>query len=84
VRQPEPIAEITEEGIAPPNVEVHEVDTIVYGTGFLANELPSPRLLLRLEGRGCGTTARLRRGVPRLTVAGYPNLFTLLRPNTTA
>ncbi|MFF2041122.1 flavin-containing monooxygenase [Kitasatospora sp. NPDC058170] len=61
-----------------------EVDTIILGTGFHATDRPVAR---RIHGRG-GISLRdtwkdgmsAHRGT---TVAGFPNLFMLLGPNTT-
>ncbi len=79
----EPIAEITERGIRTADGEEHAVDTIVYGTGFRANEYLTS---VDFYGRG---GRRLRddwsQGAEAflgLTVAGYPNLFLLYGPNT--
>ncbi len=79
----DPIVEITEAGLRTADGEEHCVDTIVYGTGFRANEYLST---VSIEGRGGrrlhddwrdGAEAYL--GV---TVPGYPNLFLLYGPNT--
>ncbi|GGT58180.1 Baeyer-Villiger monooxygenase [Streptomyces kurssanovii] len=62
-----------------------EVDTIILGTGFKATDRP-------VAGRITGREGRLLRDVWReggmaahrgTTVAGFPNLFLLLGPNTT-
>jgi cyclohexanone monooxygenase len=79
----EPIAEITEAGIRTADGEEHEVDAIVYGTGFRANEYLTAVDFYGRDGRRLrddwrdGAEAYLG-----LTVAGYPNLFTLYGPNT--
>ncbi|HWH46142.1 MAG TPA: NAD(P)/FAD-dependent oxidoreductase [Thermoleophilaceae bacterium] len=60
-----------------------EVDTIIFGTGFHVTDLP---IADRIHGRGGRTLAdywdgslRAHRGT---TVAGFPNLFFVLGPNT--
>ena len=79
----EPIVEITETGLRTADGEVHEVDTIVYGTGFQANEYLSTIDVIGEGGRRLhddwrdGAEAYLG-----LSVAGYPNLFLLYGPNT--
>ncbi|MCW2714455.1 MAG: FAD-dependent pyridine nucleotide-disulfide oxidoreductase [Frankiales bacterium] len=62
----------------------HEVDVIVYGTGFRVMDIPVAHHLTGREGRtlaqewaDSGTEAH--RGT---AVAGFPNLFLLLGPNT--
>lgn len=78
-----PITEITERGIRTPDGVEHEVDVIVYGTGFQASKFLTP---MRVTGRGgvelhehWGGDARAYLGI---TVPGFPNLFLLYGPNT--
>ncbi len=60
-----------------------EVDAIVFGTGFRVADVPAAD---RVRGRGGQLLSDLWRGSPRAhlgsTVAGFPNLFFLLGPNT--
>jgi cation diffusion facilitator CzcD-associated flavoprotein CzcO len=60
-----------------------EVDAIVFGTGFAVNDQPVAK---QVRGRDGRTLDELWQGSPRahlgLTVAGYPNFFLLLGPNT--
>ena len=60
-----------------------EVDAIIYGTGFRVTD---PPMAGRVRGRGGRTLAEVWDGSPRAhvgtTVAGFPNLFILLGPNT--
>ena len=79
----EPIVEITEDGLRTADGEEHLVDTIIYGTGFRANEYLTT---IDVHGRAArrlhddwrdGAEAFLG-----LTVPGYPNLFLLYGPNT--
>jgi cation diffusion facilitator CzcD-associated flavoprotein CzcO len=61
----------------------HEVDTIIFGTGFRVTDHPSASLLRDADGRTLaehwvgGMSAH--RG---LMIAGFPNLFFLVGPNT--
>ena len=79
----EPIVEITETGLRTADGLDHPVDTIVYGTGFRANEYLSALEVLGENGRRLhddwaeGAEAYLG-----ISVAGYPNFFMLYGPNT--
>jgi len=79
----EPITEITEQGIRTEDGEEHVVDTIVFGTGFRANEYLAAVDFYGRDGRRLhddwrhGAEAYLG-----LSVSGYPNLFLLYGPNT--
>ncbi len=61
----------------------HEVDAIVYGTGFEVARYLTP---IRIVGRGGQELSELWREAPSaylgMTVNGFPNLFLLLGPNT--
>jgi cation diffusion facilitator CzcD-associated flavoprotein CzcO len=61
----------------------HPVDAIIYGTGFHVTDMPIAR---RVRGRDGRTLDEVWRGSPQAhlgtTVAGYPNFFMLLGPNT--
>jgi 4-hydroxyacetophenone monooxygenase len=79
----EPIARITPDGVVTADGEEHEVDVIVYGTGFQASAFLTP---MTVTGRGgvdlhetWGGDARAYLGI---TVPGFPNLFCLYGPNT--
>jgi cation diffusion facilitator CzcD-associated flavoprotein CzcO len=60
-----------------------EVDAIVFGTGFHVTDIPGAH---RVRGRGGTLLDDIWRGSPRAylgtSVAGFPNLFFLLGPNT--
>ena len=79
----EPITEITESGVRTADGEHHTADTIIFGTGFLANQYLSSIEIYGRNGRRLhddwrnGAEAYLG-----LTVAGYPNFFLLYGPNT--
>mgnify|MGYP005815361891 CR=1 FL=1 len=77
------IREITPRGLVTVDGEEHEVDVIVYGTGFQASKFLTP---MEVIGRGgvelhdhWEGDARAYLGV---TVPGFPNLFCLYGPNT--
>ena len=79
----ERIAEITPHGIRTVDGTLHEVDVIVYGTGFRASDFLTP---MKVVGRG-GTDLHQRwggdaRAYLGITLPGFPNLFLLYGPNT--
>jgi cyclohexanone monooxygenase len=77
------IVEITENGLLTADGEHHEVDTIIYGTGFKANQYLSTIDVVGKAGRRLhddwndGAEAYLG-----LSVSHYPNFFMLYGPNT--
>jgi cation diffusion facilitator CzcD-associated flavoprotein CzcO len=79
----EDIAEITPLGVQTNDGQLHEADTIIFGTGFAATEFLSPMQITGLEGRKLrdvwkkGAEAYLG-----LTVSGFPNLYMIYGPNT--
>jgi cation diffusion facilitator CzcD-associated flavoprotein CzcO/acetyl esterase/lipase len=77
------IAEVTERGIVTEDGKERPVDVLIYGTGFLATDYPGP---IRITGRnGVDLRDAWREGMEAyygITVAGYPNLFLLVGPNT--
>ena len=79
----ETIRAITPTGVVTADGVAHDVDVIVYGTGFQASKFLTP---MRVSGRGgidlheqWNGDARAYLGV---TVPGFPNLFCLYGPNT--
>ena len=78
-----PIVEFTERGLRTADGVEHEVDTVIYGTGFHAADYLRSLDVYGTEGRRLrddwrdGAEAYLGTVVP-----GYPNLFTLYGPNT--
>jgi cation diffusion facilitator CzcD-associated flavoprotein CzcO len=77
------IAEIRPHSIVTSEGVEHEVDTIIFGTGF---QVTSPPATQRVRGRDGRLLADHWHGSPRAhlgtTIAGFPNLFMLLGPNT--
>jgi cation diffusion facilitator CzcD-associated flavoprotein CzcO len=79
----EPIQQVRPHGIVTADGVAHEVDTLIFGTGFHATDPPMAR---RIRGRNGRTLAEAWTPTMRAhlgtTVAGFPNLFLLLGPNT--
>jgi cation diffusion facilitator CzcD-associated flavoprotein CzcO len=79
------ITKVTENGIVGSDGKQREVDAIILGTGFLATKRP---IAEKLTGRG-GVTLEQHwaeggmKAYRGSTVAGFPNLFLMLGPNTT-
>lgn len=77
------IARITERGVVTDDGVEHEVDVIVFGTGFRVGDGMSR---MAITGRDGVKLADAWRDGPQAllgtTVAGFPNLFTLVGPNT--
>ncbi len=79
----EAIAEITPKGVRTADGVDHDVDVIIYGTGFTASEFLTPMRVIGTDGvdlheRWAGD-ARAYLG---LTIPDFPNLFLLYGPNT--
>jgi cation diffusion facilitator CzcD-associated flavoprotein CzcO len=78
----EPIAEVTDAGIRTDGTE-HELDTIVLATGFQVFNNPG---MAALKGRGGVSLLDAWAGSPRAylgtAVAGFPNMFFLVGPNS--
>lgn len=79
----EPITRITPKGVVTADGVEHEVDVLIYGTGFTASKFLSS---LMVKGRGgrelqdaWGGDARAYLGV---TTPGFPNFFMIYGPNT--
>ena len=79
----ESIAEVRPTGVLTQDGVLHEVDTIIFGTGFQVLKYPFAE---RIRGKGGRTLAETwKAGMTAhlgTTVAGYPNLFLLQGPNT--
>jgi 4-hydroxyacetophenone monooxygenase len=79
----EKISEITEHGVRTADGVEHEVDVIVYGTGFQASRFLMP---MRVTGRDGVDLHEQWDGEARaylgVTMPGFPNLFCLYGPNT--
>lgn len=79
----EAIVAVEPTGVRTADGVVHEVDTIVFGTGFAATTFLAP---MRVFGHdGVELTEAWRDGARThlgTTVAGFPNLFLMVGPNT--
>jgi cation diffusion facilitator CzcD-associated flavoprotein CzcO len=77
------IAEVTPTGIVTTEGVKHEVNTIVYGTGFKVTDLP---VMDMVHGRdGVSLRAAWVDGMEAhlgTAIAGFPNFFMLIGPNT--
>jgi cation diffusion facilitator CzcD-associated flavoprotein CzcO len=77
------IAEVRPRSVVTASGEEREVDTIIFGTGFHVTDIPIAGALRGRDGR---TLAEHWEGSPRAykgaAVAGFPNLFFLVGPNT--
>jgi 4-hydroxyacetophenone monooxygenase len=77
------IREINADGVVGADGRQHDVDVIVYGTGFLASKFLTPMTVTGRDGldlhRMWGDEARAYLGI---TVPKFPNLFLLYGPNT--
>jgi 4-hydroxyacetophenone monooxygenase len=77
------IERITRSGVVTTDGMHHEVDVLIYGTGFEASRFLTP---MRVTGRGGADLHAQWADEPRaylgITVSGFPNLFCLYGPNT--
>nr|BFE66388.1 NAD(P)/FAD-dependent oxidoreductase [Dactylosporangium thailandense] len=77
------IAEVRPHAVVTRDGTEHPADVIVFGTGFRVSDLP---IAERIRGRDGRSLAEHWQGSPQAfrgtTVAGFPNLFLLLGPNT--
>ena len=80
---PAAITEVRPHSVVAEDGTEREVDTIIFGTGFHVTDMP---IADRVRGRDGRTLAETWNGSMRAykgtTVAGYPNLFFLVGPNT--
>ncbi|SFO00761.1 Predicted flavoprotein CzcO associated with the cation diffusion facilitator CzcD [Geodermatophilus obscurus] len=79
-----PVTEVRPHAVVAADGTEHEVDVVVYGTGFRVMDIPLAHRLTGREGRTLSeewerSGVQAHRGT---TVAGFPNLFLLLGPNT--
>ena len=79
----DPVASISPEGIVDSSGRTHELDCIIWATGFKTNDFMFPMAITGREGRGLdqewagGAHAHLGICVPH-----FPNMFVLYGPNT--
>ena len=79
----ESIVEVRPRSVVTAGGDEREVDAIIFGTGFHVTDIPMANVVRGADGR---TLAEVWRGSPSAylgtAVAGFPNLFFLLGPNT--
>ncbi len=79
----EPITELTAEGLRSADGRLHEVDCLIWATGFKTNDFMFPMEISGIDGLSlheywsAGAHAHLGVSVP-----GFPNMFLLYGPNT--
>jgi len=79
----EPVVEVLPEGVRSADGRLHEVDVIIYGTGFAATEFLAPMQITGVAG--ADLQARWKEGARAylgLCVPDFPNLFVVYGPNT--
>jgi cation diffusion facilitator CzcD-associated flavoprotein CzcO len=77
------ISEVRPEGIVTADGTLHELDVIVYATGFHVTDIPFARRVTGVGGRSLADVWNLSPQAYKGTaVPGFPNLFLLLGPNT--
>ena len=78
-----PISEITNDAIMTVDGERHEVDCIIFATGFKSNDLMWPIDIVGKDSKSIreiwGDTPNAYKGI---SVPGFPNMFCLYGPNT--
>ncbi len=79
----EPIERVTPRGVLTEDGEEHELDVLVYGTGFQASKFLTP---MKVVGRGGADMHEQWDGDARaylgITMPNFPNFFFLYGPNT--
>ena len=79
----EKITEITPRGVRTADGAEHEVDVLIYGTGFASLELLTPMKITGTAGRQLSAQwSEGARAYLGITVPGFPNMFLLYGPNT--
>ncbi|WP_374452971.1 flavin-containing monooxygenase [Phenylobacterium sp.] len=77
------IARLTPQGVVDATGRLHEVDVVIYATGFETKSFAGETAI---SGQGGVTLAQAWKAGPEaylgITVAGFPNLFMLYGPNT--
>jgi cation diffusion facilitator CzcD-associated flavoprotein CzcO len=77
------IERIAPEGIVTQPGAIHEVDVIIFATGFKSTEFLAPMTIKGRDGRDLRAEwSRGARAYLGVTVSGFPNFFMLYGPNT--
>jgi 4-hydroxyacetophenone monooxygenase len=79
----ESISEITPTGVRTADGVEHEVDVLIYGTGFKASSFLHPMKIYGLEGKELHEVWKDEpRAFKGISIPGFPNLFCTYGPNT--
>lgn len=79
----EAISRVTEKGIITADGREHELDAIVYGTGFRVTDLLTPLAVIGRGGTDLNEVWKDRmQAYLGTAVSGFPNFYMLLGPNT--
>ncbi len=79
----ESVIEVLPNGVRSADGTIHEVDVIIYGTGFAATEFLAPMQITGLDGADLhGRWKEGARAYLGLSVPDFPNLFVVYGPNT--
>jgi cation diffusion facilitator CzcD-associated flavoprotein CzcO len=79
----DPIASVVPEGIVTADGRLHEVDCIIWGTGFKTTDFMFPMAVLGAGGRELRDTwAQGAHAHLGMAVADFPNMFIMYGPNT--
>jgi cation diffusion facilitator CzcD-associated flavoprotein CzcO len=77
------ISELRPEGVVDAGGTLHEVDVVIFATGFYVTDIPLAHMCQGRDGR---LLSEVWSGSPQAymgtAVAGFPNLFMLVGPNT--
>jgi cation diffusion facilitator CzcD-associated flavoprotein CzcO len=80
---PHPVVRFTRDGVVAADGSVHELDAVIFATGFRVTDFA---MFFDVLGRGGANLAEVWReggdAYYGLAAAGFPNLFTLVGPNT--
>jgi cation diffusion facilitator CzcD-associated flavoprotein CzcO len=80
---PSAVTEVRPEGVIGAHGVLHEVDTLIFATGFHVTDVPFAQFI---RGRGGARLDELWQGSPQAyrgaAVPGFPNLFWVIGPNT--
>ncbi|WP_109507136.1 flavin-containing monooxygenase [Nocardioides speluncae] len=77
------VTEITETGVVAADGATHDVDVIIYGTGFTATDFLAPMQIRGLAGKDLNEQwSEGARAYYGMTIPHFPNLFLMYGPNT--
>lgn len=77
------IREVRTNSIVTEDGEEHEIDTIIFGTGFHVTDSQLPHFIFGRDGRSLAESwHEASSAYFGTTIAGFPNLFLLIGPNT--